>query len=144
MKITLIAVGGLKEEYLKDAQDHYISRIKNRVGFEVIEVRDEPDPGDKSKKLLEDAKSIEAARILSMIPAKTRTVLLDICGQKTGIEQYINNMRADDITFIIGGSNGFGKEVYAKVKDRISFSDMTFPHQLARIILLDVLDKAIY
>ena len=144
MKITLIAVGGLKEEYLKDAQDHYISRIKSCVGFKVIEVRDEPDPGDKSKKLLDETKSIEAARILAAIPAKTHPVLLDICGQKTGVGEYINKKRDDDIAFIIGGSNGFGAEVYAKVKDRISFSDMTFPHQLARILLLDALDKALY
>ena len=142
MKITVIAVGRLKEEYLNDAQDHYLSRIKSRVGIQIVEVRDEPDPPKNTWKLLEKVKSSEAERILAAIPANTRPVLLDIQGKMTDVKEYIKKNKDADIAFIIGGSNGFGKEVYKKVMDSISFSAMTFPHQLARIILLEALDKA--
>jgi 23S rRNA (pseudouridine1915-N3)-methyltransferase len=141
MMVSIIAVGRLKEDYLKTAWDRYISEIRKRIDIELIEIMDEPDPGEKNTKLLEEAKSREGSRILGMIPDDSCPVLLDPAGEILGVDKYIKSNQRN-ITFIIGGSNGFGKEVYKRVKDRISFSEMTFPHQLARILLLDGINRA--
>ena len=134
--IKIITVGKLKEKYLKDAQDEYLKRLSKYTKIELIEVEDSKID-DMKQALLEEKNSI-----LKHISSKDYIITLEIEGkQLTSIEladkidkTFISN---SDITFIIGGSYGLHDEIKAKSNFRLSFSKMTFPHQLFRILLLE-------
>ena len=131
MKIYIVAVGKLKEKYLKTAEKSYLERIKEIRDVEIIEIPDEPDsPGITSKER-------EGEKILSRIPKNSRVILLDINSKKAKTKDISKELKHSSVFFVIGGSRGFGDNVYEKYKSRISFSKMTFPHQVVRIVLLD-------
>ena len=136
MRIKLVCVGKLKEKYLKDACAEYSKRISGFGKIEIVEVRDEKD--DRP-----DALALEAEKIIKTLNAGDYIVTLEIKGDMVSSEQLADKMSklavsgVSDMTFIIGGSNGLHESVSRKANYKLSLSKMTFPHQLARVILLE-------
>lgn len=143
MKITVICVGKLKEKYFREASAEYEKRLGRYCRLEIIEVADEKTPDGASRTAEEQIKEKEASRILRHIRDDAFVFTLEIEGEKQdsvsfarGIEKLALQGRSH-IQFIIGGSLGLHKSVLAVSDAAVSFSDMTFPHQLMRIILLE-------
>ena len=138
--IKLICIGNVKERYLKDAINDYQKRINKYIKFEIIQLNDYAY--DTKKTILK-----EQEEILKVINLKNYNILLDLEGTSytsldfaKHIEKIININR--DITFIIGGSYGVSEEIKKKCQERISFSKLTFPHQLFRVIFLEQLYRS--
>ena len=134
--IKLITVGSIKEKYLKDAIEEYSKRISKYTKIEIIEVKDEG--------LVEPQKSInlEEEKILKHISDKDYIITLEIEGKQLSSEELAEKLdkiqlETSTITFIIGGSYGLSQNIKDKSKLHLSFSKMTFPHQLFRVILLE-------
>ena len=143
MKITLITVGKIKEKYLKDAIAEYTKRLSKYCKLEIIEVADEKTPDNASETVEEQIRSKEADRILKNIKDDVYVITLEINGKQLTSEELANKIDAlgiqgtSHIVFIIGGSIGLGREVLQRSNYALSFSKMTFPHQLMRVILLE-------
>ena len=125
MKIQMICVGKIKETYLRELIDHYTKIIRKKYNFEIIELPDEKTPDNASDKEESKIKEIEGT------PYSTEQF------QKKW-DQW-NKESINNITFIIGGSLGLSPKVVSKGKLKLSFSRMTFPHQLMRLILIEQL-----
>ena len=143
MKITVITVGKIKEKYLKDAIDEYSKRLSKYCKLEIVEVADEKTP-DQASQVAENAiRTKEAERILKYIKDDAYVITLEINGKQLTSEELadkVDNLGiqgVSHIVFIIGGSIGLGQEVLQKSDFALSFSKMTFPHQLMRVILLE-------
>ncbi len=143
MRITLITVGKIKEKYLRDAVAEYVKRLGKYCKLEIIETADEKTP-DHASEIMEDAiRAKEAERILKHIREDAYVVTLEIQGKQLSSEELAEKIETlgiqgkSHIIFIIGGSIGLGREVLAKSDFALSFSKMTFPHQLMRVILLE-------
>lgn len=139
--IKLITVGQIKEKYLKDAIEEYKKRISKYTNIEIIEVKDEGLVEE------EKAKNKEAEKIIKHISDKDYLITLEIEGnQMTSIDfaKKIDNILIENsnIVFIIGGSYGLSDEIKNKAKLHLSFSKMTFPHQLFRVLLLEQIYRA--
>lgn len=143
MKITIITVGKIKEKYLKDAIAEYSKRLSKYCKLEIVEVADEKTPDNASEVVEEQIRSKEAERILKYVKDDAYVVTLEINGKQLTSEELADKVEKlgvqgmSHIIFIIGGSIGLGKEVLAKSNYALSFSKMTFPHQLMRVILLE-------
>ena len=148
MKINIISVGSIKEKYFKEAINEYLKRLSKYCSVETIEVKDEPIKDNSSAKDDEIVKRIEGERIIKALPKNSYNILLDLRGKKLdsiGFSKLIDNITKYDnsnITFIIGGSIGVSKEVYDLADYKLCFSDMTFPHKLMRVILLEQVYRA--
>ena len=134
--IKIITVGFLKEKYLRDAVEEYSKRIKKYTNLQIIELKD--------KGILEKNKAIlvEGEKILQNIKEKEYVITLEIEGNSLSSEKFAEKIDKtflinSNITFIIGGSYGLSKEVKNRANYSLSFSKMTFPHQLFRIMLLE-------
>lgn len=143
MKITLITVGKIKEKYLKDAISEYSKRLSKYCKLEIIEVADEKTPDNASDTVENTIRSKEAERILRYVKDDAYIVTLEIQGKQLTSEELADKIEKlgvqgmSHIVFIIGGSIGLGEEVLKKSNYALSFSKMTFPHQLMRVILLE-------
>lgn len=143
MKITLISVGKLKEKYLTLGVAEYVKRLSRYCNLEIIELQDEKTPDNASPAEETQIKNKEGERILKAIKGDTYCIALAIEGDMlTSMElaNKINNLGisgVSHITFIIGGSLGLSEEVLSRANYQLSFSKMTFPHQLMRMILLE-------
>lgn len=132
MKLTLICVGKMKQTYLKEAIQDYIKQMP--YPFEIIEVQDEKEI---------QGMVIEEKRILSKISVNEFVIGLAIKGDMLSSEQFAEKLDRwmtydkKDLTFIIGGSYGFTEAIYDRCNYLLSFSKMTFPHQLMRVILVE-------
>ncbi len=148
INITLITVGKIKEKYFTDAISEYSKRLSRYCKLNIIELKDEPTPDNPSEKEKQLVLEKEGARILEKIPKSCYVVPLCIEGkQKTSEElsEFIQKTATDgynEIVFIIGGSMGICDEVKAKADFKLSFSKMTFPHQLMRVVLLEQIYRA--
>lgn len=134
--IKLITVGTIKEKYLKDAIDEYTKRIKKYTNIELIEVKDEG--------LVEESKaiSLEADKIKKQLCPRDYIITMEIEGKQLTSEEFsekLNQIQIENsnIVFIIGGSYGLSDEIKQMSKLHLSFSKMTFPHQLFRVLLLE-------
>lgn len=134
--IKIITVGSIKEKYLKDAIEEYTKRISKYTNIEIIEVKDEG--------LVEPTKSLqlEEEKILKHINDKDYIITLEIEGKELSSIELASKLdkitlEASTITFIIGGSYGLSQNIKDKAKLHLSFSKMTFPHQLFRVLLLE-------
>ena len=139
--IRIITVGKLKENYLKEASEEYLKRLTKYTKIELIEVEDSKI--DEEKVALEEEKS----RIIKNVLPKSYIITLEIDGKElTSIElsDLIDKkfIEYSDITFIIGGSYGIHDEIIKKANYHLSFSKLTFPHQLFRIMLLEQLYRS--
>ena len=143
MKITVIAVGKIKEKYFTDAIGEYAKRLGRYCKLEVIEVADERTPDGAGEALELQIKEREGERILQKLPEGAFVVALAIEGKMLDsvelaeqIEQW-NVSGISHMVFVIGGSLGLSKKVLKRADYLLSFSKMTFPHQLMRVILLE-------
>lgn len=143
MKITIICVGKLKEDFYKKAVSEYAKRLGRYCRLEIIEVADEKTPEDASPALEEQIKEKEAARILKHIREDAYVLTLEITGKQPdslAFSQMLSRLAVQGeshFQFIIGGSLGLHKSVSLAADQAVSFSNMTFPHQLMRVILLE-------
>lgn len=143
MKIRIICVGKLKEQYLKDAQNEYIKRLSKYSNIEIIELNDKSIYDNPSLKEEEKIKSLETAEILTKIGKNSYNVILDVSSKEIDSIEFSNRIKSyqekgvNYINFIIGGSLGFSKEIDTIANEKISLSRLTFTHQFARIILLE-------
>ena len=147
MNINIVAVGSIKEKVFKDAVSEYAKRLSRYVKLNIIEVKDEKTPAMASALEEEKIKEVESERILSKLP-NSYVVALTIDGKKYSSEELAKRMEKYDIlskgnlSFIIGGSLGLHKSVIDRADEKLSFSEMTFPHQLMRVILLEQIYRA--
>lgn len=143
MKITVITVGKIKEKYLKDAIAEYTKRLSKYCKLEIVEVADEQTPDNASEVVEDMIRSKEADRIVKHIKEDAFIITLEINGKQLSSEELADKIESlgvqgvSHIIFIIGGSIGLGQEVLKKSNFALSFSKMTFPHQLMRVILLE-------
>ena len=143
MKITLVTVGKIKEKYLKDAIAEYCKRLSRYCKLEIIEVADEKTPDHASEGMEASVRAREAERILKYIKEDAYVITLEIQGTQLTSEALADKMERlgvqgiSHITFVIGGSIGLGETVLKRSDYALSFSRMTFPHQLMRVILLE-------
>lgn len=148
MKITVAAVGKLKEKYLKEGINEYAKRLSRFCDLEFVEVEDEQVPEGLSEAGRKQVKWKEAGKLLKKIKESSLLVVLDVRGEKLDSEKFAEKLESffvsgiSHITFIIGGSLGLDEELVKKANFRLSLSDMTFPHQLARLILLEQIFRA--
>lgn len=143
MKITLIVLGKLKEKYLKDAVCEYEKRLSRYCKLEIIELPDEKVRDNISALQELEVKNKEGVRILKRINPSSYIIPLAIDGISRSSEELAENIQSlgikgiGHITFIIGGSLGLSDTVLKQADELLSFSKMTFPHQLMRVILLE-------
>jgi len=147
MQISIICVGKIKEAFYRDAIAEYSKRLSRYCKLNIIEVADEMTLDNASEAVENQIKAKEAERILSKIPSGDRSnikvVTLEINGKKYTSEKlarHISELTINGIShivFIIGGSLGLHESVSARADENLSFSDMTFPHQLMRVVLLE-------
>lgn len=149
MKITVIGVGRLKEKYWQAAIDEYSKRLSKYVKLDIIEVPDEKAPENLSAAEEEIVKKNEGERILKNIRDGAYVIALAINGKMLDSEElseFLNERMvrgAGHIVFVIGGSLGLSKEVLDRADYKLSFSKMTFPHQMMRVILLEQFYRAV-
>ena len=143
MKITVITVGKIKEKYLEDAIAEYSKRLSRYCKLEIIQVADEKTPDRASEVVETQIKDKEGERLLSHIKDTAYVVALAIEGKMISSEELAElidglGVRGEShIQFVIGGSLGLSKKVMKRADYALSFSKMTFPHQLMRVILLE-------
>ncbi len=143
MRITVIGVGKIKERYFVDAIGEYGKRLGRFCKLEVVEVADERTPEGASEEERVRIKRREGERILQRIPGNSMVVALAIEGKMWDSVELSRQMErwnvggVSHVTFVIGGSLGLADEVLLRADERLSFSRMTFPHQLMRVILLE-------
>ena len=143
MQIQIIAVGKLKEKYLKDGINEYLKRLQSYAKVEITEVADEKEPANASAADEALIKVREAERIQKHIKADTYLIVLAIEGQMLTSEQLASRLDKlalegkSHITMVIGGALGVAPEIIKQADRLLSFSKMTFPHQLMRLILVE-------
>lgn len=143
MKITIISVGKIKEAFYRDAIAEYSKRLSAYCKLEIKEAADEKTPDNASKEQEKQIRDKEGERILKLMDEKGYCIALAIDGKKYDSVSFAKHMEnltvsgKSHIQFVIGGSLGLSDQVLAKADERLSFSDLTFPHQLMRVILLE-------
>ena len=143
MKITVITVGKIKEKYLKEAIAEYSKRLSKYCKLEIVEVADEKTPDNASEVVENAIRAKEAERILKYVKDDAYVITLEINGKQLTSEELADKIEklgvqgTSHIIFIIGGSIGLGEDVLQKSNYALSFSKMTFPHQLMRVVLLE-------
>ena len=148
IRIDIICVGKIKERYYRDAVDEYAKRLSRYAKLSIIEVADEPTPDGASAAEESQILRKEGERILARMDPEAYRIVLAIDGKKLdspGLAARLSDEMVSGtsrIQLIIGGSLGLAPEVQRAADWRLSFSDMTFPHQLMRVILLEQLYRA--
>ena len=148
MKITILAVGKIKESYFRDAVAEYRKRLSRFCELNVTEVADEPAPERASEAQCRQIKEREGERLLKASNPKAFHVVLAVDGKRKSSEAFAAELErlalggCSQIEFFIGGSLGLSEEVLGTADLKLSFSDMTFPHQLMRVILLEQIYRA--
>jgi len=154
MKIDILCVGKIKEKFYRDALAEYSKRLSRYCTLNIIEVADEKTPDNASETVEDQIKEKEASRLLKYIPdstgagTDTYVITLEIDGKNLTSEQLADKISSwgldgfSHLIFIIGGSLGLHNSVIQKANFHLSFSKMTFPHQLMRVILLEQIYRA--
>ena len=143
MRLTLIAVGRLKERYWREAADEYLKRLGPYATVRVAEIDDRDSGRDAARALAE-----EGADILRAVPEGAHVITLEIGGKQRSSEQFAARLAAlaldgrSSVAFVIGGSVGLSAEVLARADERMSFGPMTLPHNMARVVLLEQIYRA--
>lgn len=148
MNIKIIAVGKIKEKFFSDAIDEYMKRMKRFARIEIVQINDRKIPDGAS--LAQEAEIVkkEGEDVLSKITPQQYVIALCVEGEKMDSVLFSKKISSvalsgkSDIAFVIGGSLGLSDEVKKRADMRLSFSDMTFPHQLMRVILLEQIYRA--
>lgn len=147
-KITVLSVGKLKEEYWRQAEGEYLKRLGGFCDIHVIELAQAPLPAEPSEGQIQAALAVEAEQLLARIPKNAEVVSLCVEGKQRSSERLSEliaqnaDFGSGSMVFVIGGSFGLDEKVKRRSDLRLSMSEMTFPHRLARIMLLEQLYRA--
>ncbi len=148
MKVSIVCVGKIKEKFFREAIEEYSKRLSRYCKLDILECADEKTPDGASEALEAQIRDTEGERILSKIPADAYVFLLAIKGKELTSPELSKKM-ADlavqgkgHLVFVIGGSLGTSQAVYERADFKLSFSPMTFPHQLMRVVLLEQIYRA--
>lgn len=148
MQYTILCVGKIKEKFYQDAIKEYVKRMSRYAKVDIVEVADEKTVENASINLENQIKEKEGDRLLRAIKDSMYVVALAIEGKEADsveFSKYLSKKMTEGkshIAFVIGGSLGLSKDVLNRADDKISFSKMTFPHQLMRVILLEQVYRA--
>ena len=148
MNITIVTVGKVKDKYLKMGIDEFAKRLKPYAKINIIEVADERAPESLSEADMEIVKKKEAERLLAKIGANDYVIALAIEGKMKTSEQLATDIESlmtygrSKVSFVIGGSLGLHESIYKRADELLSFSKMTFPHQLMKLILMEQVYRA--
>jgi 23S rRNA (pseudouridine1915-N3)-methyltransferase len=148
MNITILAVGKVKESFYREALSEYQKRLSRYCRLEIVEVVDESVPEKASPAEEELIKEREAKRILKRLRENSFVITLEITGKKLDSEKFAKKLEdlalagKSQLVFVIGGSLGLHASVSARADLKLSFSDLTFPHQLMRVILAEQIYRA--
>lgn len=148
MNITVVCIGKLKEKYWVGAIEEYRKRLSKYCTFSIDELKEERLSDNPSKAEEESVKSLEGKSILKRIKKNAYVITLEIKGNQLSSEALADKVNKlgiegrSDITFVIGGSLGLSHEVGQRADYTLSFSAMTFPHQMMRVILLEQIYRA--
>jgi 23S rRNA (pseudouridine1915-N3)-methyltransferase len=148
MRVTLICVGKLKEKYLTQGVEEYVKRLSRYCNLDIIELADEKTPDNASSVVEDLIKKKEGERILKSIKDDSYCIALAIDGIMLTSPELAEKIDAlgvtgtSHISFVIGGSLGLSEDVIKRADYKLSFSKMTFPHQLMRMILLEQVYRA--
>ena len=148
MQAAVICLGKLREKHWRSAADEYLKRLTRYGRVEEIELPDEPEPADESEALCRQVMDKEAARILGRIKPGDYVIALCIDGKQWDSAEmakhvgWLPQKGYQRIVFVIGGSLGLGQSVMQRADEKLSLSKMTFPHQLARVLLLEQIYRA--
>lgn len=143
MKITLVTVGKIKERFFADAIKEYEKRLSRYCRLEIVQVADEKTPEKASEAQARQIREREGERILAQLKEGAYVIALAIEGKMASSEELAKKLKKLGITgksqvvFVIGGSLGLSEAVLKRADEQLSFSRMTFPHQLMRVILLE-------
>ena len=148
MNIKIYAIGKIKEQYLRMGIDEYLQRLKPYCKVEIIEVNDEPINDNPNQSEIKKAIDLEGKKVLKLIKPSDYLIGLDL-GKKQlkspEFAEYLNQkfvLGGSTISFVIGGSYGLSDELKNRCNDSISLSEMTFLHQMTRLILLEQIYRA--
>ena len=148
MQINIIAVGKIKKDFIQMGIDEYLKRLSRYTKVNIIEVKDEKIPGNASDAEIEQIKEKEAERILERIPGNSYVIALEVRAKtmtSEGLAKWIKNKQVQgwsNITFIIGGAVGLHPKISEQANLPLSFSYMTFTHEMIRMILLEQVYRA--
>ena len=148
MNVKILCVGKIKEKFYRDAIDEYSKRLSKYCSINVVEVSDEKTAENASPTEIDIIKDKEGERLLKHIGDRDYVIALAILGKQydsVAFSKYIEDLGIQgksSIVFVIGGSLGLSDNVLARANSQISFSKMTFPHQLMRVILLEQIYRA--
>ena len=149
MSAVVLCVGKMKEKPYRQMADEYLKRLGRYGKYEEIEIPDLPEPASGSSEALEEQlKAKEGEAILAKIRPGDRVIAMTIGGKRRSSEELARHLEelktggTSHLVFVIGGSLGLGKNVLARADEELSMSPMTFPHQLARVMLLEQLYRA--
>ncbi|MBM7645501.1 23S rRNA (pseudouridine1915-N3)-methyltransferase [Scopulibacillus daqui] len=148
MNISILTVGKLKEKYLKQGIGEYVKRLGPYAKVAIAEVPDEKAPDQLSDAEVEEVKRVEGEKLLAKINSDTYVIALAIQGKQMTSEQLAKKIDElatygkSKIAFVIGGSHGLSDAVLQRADMHLSFSKMTFPHQLMRLILVEQVYRA--
>lgn len=146
MKVTVVAVGRLKEKFWKAACDEYLKRLS---GYAKVAVREVADVDPARAGGVDAARAKEGAAILASLPESAHVILMAIEGKQRSsvqLSQHLDRLCLEgksDIAFVIGGSDGVDAAVYARADETLSFGPITLPHNLARVVLLEQVYRAV-
>jgi 23S rRNA (pseudouridine1915-N3)-methyltransferase len=148
VNISIITIGKLKEKYLKQGIEEYLKRLSSYAKVEIIELADEKAPENLSESEMKQVKQKEGERILAKISDDTYVIALAINGKQKSSEELAKEIDSlatygkSKVAFVIGGSLGLSSEVMKRSNAALSFSKMTFPHQLMRLVLVEQIYRA--
>ncbi|WKY42894.1 23S rRNA (pseudouridine(1915)-N(3))-methyltransferase RlmH [Eubacteriaceae bacterium ES2] len=148
MFIQIICIGKLKEKFLRQALEEYVMRLSAYCRLEIIELKDEVIPDKASPSEHYQVLNREGQRVLSKIKNNAYVICLDLEGQQLDSSEFSRHLEnlaiqgKSNLVFLIGGSLGLSEEIKSKADLKLSFSKMTFPHQLFRVMLLEQIYRA--
>lgn len=148
LNISIVCVGKIKENYLKDAISEYSKRLSKFCNLNIIELSDEKLPSKLNDSIINEIKNKECNKMIQSLKKDSYIICLDLKGKQFTSEEFsekIDNIALNfnsSITFIIGGTLGLNEEILSLSNEKICFSKMTFPHQLIRVFLLEQLFRA--
>lgn len=148
MSMTVMAMGKMKEKPYRQMADEYLKRLSRFGRFEEVELPDLPEPANSSEAIEQQLRSREGEMMLARLKPNDYVIALTIPGKmmdSPALARHIEDLMTrgeSSIVFVIGGSLGLGDAVVARANEELSMSKMTFPHQLARVMLLEQLYRA--
>ena len=148
MSVSILCVGKLREKYWAEAADEYVKRLNRLMPVTITEIPDEPEPAQPGEALCKQVMKKEGDKLLRVIEPQDYVIALCIKGQSLSSEMLAEKLSAlftqgkSRIVFVIGGSLGLDEAVVQRANERMSMSSMTFPHQLARVMLLEQLFRS--